>query len=275
MSARVVIFHYNNPQSYLTGTSHFRGWCKLEIKQLPGTTTHFCCMHPFSEVIIYRSGHAQLPFTAAIMISKWHFADLFVAEGPTFVAKCWNQAWSREEMELSGLTIESAATLLLRINAKLETLYCGFCTFSWKTCSYYRSVSNFFKGEMVLQDWFLSKLKHFPTMILFLYKGSGEEVASDPKMARCCRSAAMVPCWGTSLCFWKQTLYHQPGDRGLSQFILLQMSSCLLRLLWRHLGVAVAPKLPSVLSGKERATTALLTRLGQAFDLLLKTYELL
>lgn len=92
MSAGVVTFHENNSQSYLTGTSRLRGWCKLEIQQLSGITTHFCCVHPSSEAIIYGSGHAQLPFTTAIMISKWHFADLFMAEGRTFVAKCWNQA---------------------------------------------------------------------------------------------------------------------------------------------------------------------------------------
>lgn len=88
MSAGVVIFHENNSQGYLTGTSHLRGWCKLEIQQLPGITTRLCCMHPSSEAIIYGSGHAQLPFTTAIMISKWHLADLFMAEGTTFVAKC-------------------------------------------------------------------------------------------------------------------------------------------------------------------------------------------
>lgn len=34
---------------------------------------------------------------------------------------------------------------------------------------------------MVLQYSFLRKLRHFPTLILFLYKGSGEEGASNPK----------------------------------------------------------------------------------------------
>lgn len=43
-------------------------------------------MCPSSEVVIYGSGHAQLPFTG-IMISKWHFADLFVAEENNFCSQ--------------------------------------------------------------------------------------------------------------------------------------------------------------------------------------------
>lgn len=82
--------------------------------------------------------------------------------------------------------------------------------------------------------------------------------------------------WSTSLCFWKQTLYHQPGDRGLSHFIQLQMNSCLLSLLQRHQEVAFALELPSVpLAGEKSVPQLLLARLGQAFDLLLKVYELL
>lgn len=139
-------------------------------------------MCPSSAAIIYGSGHAWLPFTAAIMISKWHFAAVFVAEGTTLVAKCWNQAWPREETELSGLTTESAAALCLRVNAKLESLdFGGFWVLPWKTCPCYRSVSLLFKGDMVLQYSFLRKRRHFPTLILFLYKGSGEEGASNPK----------------------------------------------------------------------------------------------
>lgn len=48
------------------------------------------------------------------------------------------------------------------------------------------SVSSFFNGEMTLQDTFLSKLKPFHTTILFIYRGSGREVAFGSKMAQCC-----------------------------------------------------------------------------------------
>ncbi|XP_030903280.1 delta-sarcoglycan isoform X1 [Melopsittacus undulatus] len=82
--------------------------------------------------------------------------------------------------------------------------------------------------------------------------------------------------WSSSLCFWKQTLYHHPGDRCLSHFIQSQMNSCLLSLLQRHQEVAFALELPSVLLAREKSVPQLLlTRLGQAFDLLLKLFELL
>lgn len=51
------------------------------MQQFPGITIHFYIMYSSSAVIIYGSGCVWLPFTAAIMISKWHFADVFVAEG--------------------------------------------------------------------------------------------------------------------------------------------------------------------------------------------------
>lgn len=70
MSTRAVIFHESHLQGYLTGISHFGRWCKIEILQLPGITTHFCCPHPSSEMIAYGSGHAQLPLQQPLWLQN-------------------------------------------------------------------------------------------------------------------------------------------------------------------------------------------------------------
>lgn len=187
----------------------------------------------------------------------------------TFVAKCWNRSSSRELTELSSLTIESATSLCLRINIKLESLHCGFCTFSWNMCPYYRSVSSFFKGEVVLQESLFSKSKCFPTMILFLYKDSREKLSWTPR----CLSAAEAQPWclaGTHLAVlleentvssvWGQRPF--PVHPAANELLLAQAAS-------KAPGGSSCLRAPFCALGerKECATTALLPRLGQAFDL--------
>lgn len=110
---------------------------------------------------------------------------------------------------------------------------------------------------MVLQYSFLRKLRHFLTLILFLYKGSGEEGQGTSL-----GYLTGMPCSASG-----NKLYLQSGATALSQFTQFQMSSSSLRLLQGSL----------LCSQPEKGTShsRLLARLGQAFDLLLKMYELL
>lgn len=123
----------------------------------------------------------------------------------------------------------------------------------YKKMSFLQACRWLFQEKQWYNIHFFCRLKYFTTAIFFLCKSSWEGVASCNWL----KAGLVQPkhgC-GTVLCFWKQTRYHQPCVRGLSQFIQLQMSSCLLKLLQRHLDTAVAPELPSVLLAGETSVS--------------------
>lgn len=128
------------------------------------------------------------------MVAKWYFADLFIADWGTFVAKCWNQTWAKEEAELSGFTIVSAATLCLGVNGKLGSLCCG--KKNTKKCPFYRLVGGCFRRNSDTIFIFFADWNILPLLFFSYAKAAERELhlATDSKLAWCSRNMAVAPC---------------------------------------------------------------------------------
>lgn len=206
------------------------------------------------------------------MVAKWYFV---IADWGTFVAKCWKQTWAKEEAELSGFTIVSAATLCLGGNGKLGSLRCGkkkkmsflqACRWLFQEKQWYNIHLFFFQIEIFYDCYF------FPMQMQL--RGS-----CILQLTQSWLGAAETWLWHRAVLLEANTV---PSALCQRPFPVHPVANELLlaRAASKAPGHSSCSRAPFCALGRRNKCVVtvlamLLARFGQAFDLLLKMYELL